>query len=152
MPKSNKRKRKEAKAPEPTVAGQPLSWWRDPHWTPEEIESISANLRERQAKALRDLMLSGYAEIPLKADLLDKVREIRRDRQKQYGDSKPDFVRIAGLWSALLGHEITPDDVALMMILLKVSREKHAHKEDNLVDIMGYALCREDLVDKEIPF
>jgi hypothetical protein len=36
----------------------------------------------------------------------------------------------------------------MMMILLKVAREKYQHKHDNLVDIAGYAECVARLHEK----
>jgi hypothetical protein len=61
------------------------------------------------------------------------------DRQVAYGSPYVSLRRIALLWSALLDHTIEPEEVALMMILLKVSRQANAHGRDNLVDIAGYA-------------
>ena len=66
---------------------------------------------------------------------------VKGDRQKDYGSPDVSFGRIAKLWSAHLGTEVTKRDVALMMILLKVSREKSNHKADNLNDIEGYVYC-----------
>ena len=43
------------------------------------------------------------------------------------------------MWSAILGQEVTPAQVGLCMIAVKVSRECHKPKRDNLVDIAGYA-------------
>lgn len=63
------------------------------------------------------------------------------DRQADYGDAKESFGRIAKLWSAYSGIEITSWDVAQMMILLKVSRAKTSKKDDTLIDIAGYAEC-----------
>jgi hypothetical protein len=54
---------------------------------------------------------------------------------------------IAELWSAYLGDTITAWDVARMMILLKIARDKFTPKEDNLVDICGYARCLEVMGD-----
>lgn len=63
------------------------------------------------------------------------------DRAADYGDVNESFGRIAKLWSAYIGTEIKPWDVAQMMILLKVSRAKTSRKADTLVDIAGYAEC-----------
>lgn len=67
-----------------------------------------------------------------------------RDRQDQYGKPEDSFGAIADLWTAYLdiGREITPVDVAQMMILLKIGRAKGnpAHA-DNWIDIAGYAAC-----------
>lgn len=66
------------------------------------------------------------------------------DRQDQYGKPEDSFSAIADLWTAYLdtGREITPVDVAQMMILLKVGRAKGNPKHtDNWVDMAGYAAC-----------
>jgi hypothetical protein len=61
------------------------------------------------------------------------------ERGSDYGHPKEDFGRTAKLWSAIKGIEFTADDVALFMICVKLSREVHKHKLDNLDDIQGYA-------------
>ena len=43
---------------------------------------------------------------------------------------------------------IPPEKVALMMCGLKLVREMHRHKRDNLVDLAGYAKVA-DLVERE---
>lgn len=63
------------------------------------------------------------------------------DRHDDYGHPAESFTRIAALWSALLGTDITARDVGLMMVLFKVSREKGKPKADNLTDIEGYVEC-----------
>ena len=67
------------------------------------------------------------------------------DRAADYGDVNESFARIAKLWSAYTGSNISPWDVAQMMILLKVSRAKTSAKRDTLVDIIGYAECANQL-------
>ena len=75
-----------------------------------------------------------------RADILSKASEIvTKDRQDQYGNAENNFALIAQLWSALLGIEITPHDVGLMMIQLKVARAKTGvSKDDSYIDICGY--------------
>ena len=49
------------------------------------------------------------------------------------------------LWTGILagrlreGQHVTPMDVPLCMIAVKLARQAHRHKRDNLVDIAGYA-------------
>jgi hypothetical protein len=71
------------------------------------------------------------------------------DRQQDYGDTQQSFNRIAKLWSAYKGVEITAQDVGFMMILLKVSRGASGTKRDTIVDIAGYARCLEMLGSTE---
>ncbi len=65
------------------------------------------------------------------------------DREETYGDPAINLIRIANFWNTYLGnqdHEITlsPEDVAMMMVLLKIARQQHKFKLDNLVDAAGY--------------
>lgn len=63
-------------------------------------------------------------------------------REQTYGSAKDNFGRIAALWSAYLPVEVTPADVACMMILLKMSRLSTTPDHmDSWIDIAGYAAC-----------
>lgn len=66
-------------------------------------------------------------------------RIVAGDRQADYGHPYYDFSRTAALWSVVLRDTVTPEQVALCMMMVKVSREVHQHGHDNLVDIAGYA-------------
>lgn len=69
------------------------------------------------------------------------------DRRQDYGDVRESFERIGKAWSAVLPCDVTAEQVALCMIGLKLVRESHAHKRDNVVDIAGYARCLEKMTD-----
>jgi len=78
--------------------------------------------------------------------LLDEAKRITtRDRQSDYGHPSDDFARTAMLWTGILagrlreGQFVSPMDVPLCMIAVKLARQAHRHKRDNLVDIAGYA-------------
>lgn len=61
-------------------------------------------------------------------------------RGADYGDPVANHERIAALWSAFLGFEVSAHDVAVCMILVKVSRLASSPGHvDSLVDIDGYA-------------
>ena len=78
----------------------------------------------------------------------DAVQAVTGPRQRDYAHPKVNFQRIANLWSIILDVDITPEQVALCMIQVKVAREMNRHTRDNLVDIIGYTLtldaCQED--------
>lgn len=63
------------------------------------------------------------------------------DRRGDYGHPLLDFCRTAVMWSAILKIRITFKEVALCMIALKQSREVNREKQDNTIDICGYAEC-----------
>lgn len=71
--------------------------------------------------------------------LQEADRLINGDRHEAYGDVRQSFEAVAAGWSALFRCTVTAEQVALAMVWLKVMREAHAHKRDNLVDIGGYA-------------
>lgn len=60
------------------------------------------------------------------------------DRHEDYGHPVDDFARTAQIWSAIVGVEISPEQVPLMMIGLKISRLCHRMKRDSLDDGPGY--------------
>ncbi len=79
-------------------------------------------------------------------DILTKAGElVNGPRQSDYGPPAEDFRCTAWLWNAWLRRRhgktdwaLDAKDVAIMMVLLKISREAYKHKPDNLVDAAGY--------------
>lgn len=73
--------------------------------------------------------------------ILEKAKSIiSGEREGTYGSPEDSFAVISQLWTAYLGKDISTDDVANMMILLKVARNSSGvYKEDNWIDICGYA-------------
>ena len=76
---------------------------------------------------------------------VDKAKElVNGERQGDYGHPFDDFSKTAKMWEALKpGVEFTPEDVALFMVCVKLSREVNQPKEDNIVDAHGYLLTYE---------
>lgn len=64
---------------------------------------------------------------------------INGQRAKDYGPPEKSFGTLAGLWSAYLGHSITPSDACNMLCLLKISRLTNGRvHRDSAVDGAGY--------------
>lgn len=76
---------------------------------------------------------------PSTLDVLEQAYDITcGDRQDDYGDARESFSRIAAFWSIYLDFEISPQQVAQMMTLLKISRSVTSPKRDTFVDQAGY--------------
>jgi len=87
-------------------------------------------------------------EVPARAQVLREAEKlITGDRNQHYGEPMDNFKNIASFWNTFLKHKlkddekITPGDTAALMILVKVAREIAGGKEDNKVDLAGYAAC-----------
>lgn len=70
-------------------------------------------------------------------------------RQEQYNHPFDNFSQTAELWSPILGVDVTPEQVALCMIQVKISRLCHSptHR-DSQVDIAGYAGTYEKVLQR----
>jgi hypothetical protein len=74
---------------------------------------------------------------------------VMADRNRDYAPPEENFSRIADLMNIYLEgrDEITPYDVAMLMILTKVARAiESPWVLDHLVDISGYAACAGDVL------
>lgn len=84
---------------------------------------------------------------PASAEVLEQANKIiHGDRAESYGSAEESFSRIAALWTAYLDRPISAHDVAICMVLLKVSRAKSDHKMDTTVDMAGYAALAQRMV------
>lgn len=82
--------------------------------------------------------------------LEEAQRLVGGDRGTDYGHPRDDFARTAGAWAALFGWAVTPAQVALAMIIVKLSRlQETPDKRDSIVDIAGYARTYEMVLDRE---
>ena len=71
--------------------------------------------------------------------LLDNVVKTIHARGVSYGHPISQHKRIAELWSAYLGYPIQPNEVAICMALVKISRQAEDPRiDDNYTDALGY--------------
>jgi hypothetical protein len=60
-------------------------------------------------------------------------------RAEAYGSATDNGKRTALIWEAILGFPVTPEQVMLCLLGLKIAREVHKPGRDNRVDMAGYA-------------
>ena len=68
------------------------------------------------------------------------ARLVSDDRQHEYGHPLDNLDRAARIWSVIIDHPVTAEQVALCMIGMKIARQVHKPKPDTVVDVIGYAL------------
>lgn len=86
-----------------------------------------------------------------RAGLLDTAKDyVTRDRAADHGDMEDNFRTIASYWNTHLGIDfIKPQDVAVMMTMLKLARIRQNEKHiDNWIDACGYMACGGEIVSK----
>lgn len=76
---------------------------------------------------------------------VDAINLVEGDRHEQYGSYDENLSRIAAMWSSYIGADISAMDVALMMVLVKISRSKAGYARDNAVDGVAYFLMHDSL-------
>ena len=120
-------------------------WFHNGEWVP------TCNHKTQHRKQDPDAPYRRKVEQPKQpcvVSILDIAKQITHgDRQAAYGPPDQDFRRTADMMNALFadllkdGVKFQPQHVAMMMILIKLSRQRHQQKQDNWIDIAGYAHC-----------
>ena len=91
-----------------------------------------------------------------KEEILALAKEmVSKDRNKTHGDAFKNHAEIAEFWNIFLDGKLRPmanitaADVAIMMILLKISRTNQGEKFnlDNFVDMAGYSAIAGEIGD-----
>ena len=74
--------------------------------------------------------------------LAEASRVVTSDRTAVHGKPEDSFGKLAAVWSALLGVELTSSQCAMLLAALKIVRasDNPTHL-DNWVDLAGYAAC-----------
>ena len=68
-----------------------------------------------------------------------QVDELIHERGLQYGPPEDFFSQLAEVWGGVIGVDLTPQEVATMMLMFKAVRLfNEPRKEDTQQDIQGY--------------
>jgi Domain of unknown function (DUF6378) len=79
--------------------------------------------------------------------LLEQAASVVARRRRQYGQPIDLFGRVAARWSQVLGTTVTPAQVVICLLDLKVARLAHDPTYcDSLVDVIGYSVLLHELV------
>ena len=111
--------------------------------------SIDDNQREIEV-SLEKAEIIGVKETSVREQTLDTAKKcVMGDREQDYGTPESNFATIASFWSDYLDMDISAQQVANMMILMKISRIKNGGGTgDSYVDIAGYAACGNEILSK----
>lgn len=72
--------------------------------------------------------------------LQEAQRLVYGARQASYGHPTDDFTRTGRMWAAILNMpHISPEQVGMCMMAVKISRQCNKPSRDNMVDAAGYA-------------
>ena len=78
----------------------------------------------------------------METNVLDRAKELLNgDRAKAYGDVVENFKAIRDVANVMLrkkGVVLDLEDIAIVLVALKIAREGNAHSFDNLVDGAAY--------------
>lgn len=77
------------------------------------------------------------------------VNERSEEKERQYGPFQESMERAASIYNLMSpkSQQITAAGMYRAMIALKLSREAHAHKEDNLLDAVAYIGAMNDYLE-----
>jgi hypothetical protein len=76
-------------------------------------------------------------------NILEQANNIVNNRSEEqdrtYGDFDLSMERMSAIATVICNKNITPEDCFKIMMALKLSREAHTHKVDNMLDLAAYA-------------
>lgn len=110
------------------------------------IDASTLQVIENAPTPVLSLQRLKLAEPQRDESILDEAKRVTEGmRRVEYGEPADDFGRAAHMWTGILarklreGQAISAMDIPLCMVAIKLARQSHHHKRDNLVDIAGYA-------------
>lgn len=121
---------------------------------PDEYEICELESSDTQKEiegSLEEAEIVDIKETSVREETLDTAKKcVMGDREQDYGTPESNFATIASFWSDYLDMDISAQQVADMMILMKISRIKNGGGTgDSYVDITGYAACGNEILSKK---
>jgi DNA-binding protein H-NS len=69
------------------------------------------------------------------------------EKHRQYGDFHQSMEKATEIFNLISKSTIKTEDMYLAMVAMKLSRQAHAHKEDNLLDLVAYVSSMNDYLN-----
>ena len=86
-------------------------------------------------------------------NILKKANEIVNDRseekERQYGPFNESMSRMRDIFNSMTGLNLETKHMYQAMIAMKLSRECHSHKKDNLLDACAYIGAMDNYLDEK---
>jgi hypothetical protein len=89
----------------------------------------------------------------------DIINNRSQEKDRQYGPFNESMEKMATIFNSLTGLNLTAIEMFKAMIALKLSRESYCHKEDGLLDLVGYIGAMNNymnykniVIDDDLPF
>jgi hypothetical protein len=114
-----------------------------PGWEASEGSNIEVSVARATGKLVKAYQGVGrfLTDVQPEDVTLEANRIVNGHRRQEYGHPFDNFTRIGRMWGIVLNlpEPITPYQVGMCMIALKLCREINAPTRDGRVDIAGYA-------------
>jgi hypothetical protein len=105
-------------------------------------QAVRPGRRRRRAASEAQLILPLSEAASESEDFLEHAAGIVTRRRREYGAPVDLFERVAVRWSQVLGTKVTPAQVIVCLVDLKVAGLAHDPRHlDSITDIAGYAGC-----------
>lgn len=113
-----------------------------------------SNSRDLPAAEEENRNMEPFTTTPTPTILDEAKAMVYGARNESYGHPRNNFAATAALWNAYLfqgarSGPITEEDVAMLMVLLKVARLENGYHRDSAVDLAGYAATYERLQEAD---
>ena len=77
------------------------------------------------------------------------VYERSEEKERQYGSFIESMEKATDIFNLISKNKIEVEDMYLAMVALKLSRQAHSHKEDNLLDAVAYMASMNDYLNQK---
>ena len=84
-----------------------------------------------------------------KSVLEEALEIVNGSRNVDYGDPVISFIKIGKIATLICGEPMTPIMCCAALMAVKIERESHKHKRDNLVDLCGYTEIMNRIIESE---